>query len=156
MCLLLGTVTVRQLTSLLKAGLPHIPAELNIKSRRPKNSMGTHPVSDSLRLHVSGARPSADRGESMEYEGADAPGGADAGGSAPAAPKPEELGNSRGKRMAMKFVNKIASKEKYTQVGCPHDAEFAGSNPNLKPRYSVAGRQECFLEHISEYSARHL
>ena len=84
--------------------------------------MGTHPVSDSLRLNVSGARPSGD----MEYEGADAPGEAESGGNSPAsAKKPEELGNSRGKRMAMKFVNKIASKEKYTQVSCLCDAALA-------------------------------
>ena len=82
--------------------------------------MGTHPVSDSLRLNVSGVRPSGD----MEYEGADAPSGTEAGGNSPTpAPKPEELGNSRGKRMAMKFVNKIASKEKYTQVGCPRSSD---------------------------------
>jgi hypothetical protein len=83
--------------------------------------MGTHPVSDSLRLHVSGATPSAEVGGSdpgLEFESAEAPGGTGAGERSPlGAVKPEELGNSRGKRMAMKFVNKIANKEKYTQVG---------------------------------------
>jgi len=76
--------------------------------------MGTHPVSADLRLHVSGARPSGD----PECEAEEAGGGAQAGGRIPpGGAKPEELGNSRGKRMAMKFVNKIANKEKYTQVG---------------------------------------
>lgn len=88
---------------------------------RPKTSLGTRTVSDSLRLQVTGEQPAADQQGSMattaedDFEGNGA-----SGGTLPQpGAKPEELGNSRGKRMAMKFVNKIASKEKYTQVRMP-------------------------------------
>ena len=86
---------------------------------RPKNSLGTYPVSDSLRLHVTGERPAdlqgqpeaGEEGIAFEGEGDD-----DFGSNKRPGSKPDDMGNSRGKRMAMKFVNKIASKEKYTQV----------------------------------------
>ena len=61
-------------------------------------------------------RDTATAGE--DYEG----NGASSGRSAQPGVRPEELGNSRGKRMAMKFVNKIATKEKYTQVGKVHQS----------------------------------
>lgn len=54
-----------------------------------------------------------DNAPDLDFEG-------DGGQNNAGAPSPDrrsdELGNSRGKRMAMKFVNKIANKEKYTQV----------------------------------------
>ena len=88
-------------------------------SCRPRNGLGTQ-VSDSLRLRVSGEQPSQEQQAATEstsdadYEGN---GMATGGSSVPRAEASrDELGNSRGKRMAMKFVNKIASKEKYTQV----------------------------------------
>lgn len=85
---------------------------------RPKAHLGTHQVSDSLRLRVTGdhaaaePRHSLEESPNLEYEE-----NGDTTAHAPQSEaRPDEMGNSRGKRMAMKFVNRIASKEKYTQV----------------------------------------
>lgn len=80
---------------------------------RQRNSMGTLTVSDTLKLNLQGSqRQSMEGGEAdEEQEDQNLP-----SGTGRQAPKPEDLGNTRGKRMAMKFVNKIANKEKYTQV----------------------------------------
>ena len=85
--------------------------------------MGQLPVSDNLRLHMTGRRPSLDRPISEEEQALEEAEAADSSIPYPDTPKgsgrpprPEDLGNSRGKRMAMKFVNKIANKDKYTQV----------------------------------------
>ena len=107
---------------------------------RPKGSLGTRTVSDSLRLQVTGEQPAADlQGSDAATTGEDFEGnGASGGSSAQPGARPEELGNSRGKRMAMKFVNKIASKEKYTQVRKPISGNtvFPGS---LSQRSSLPG-----------------
>lgn len=79
---------------------------------RPRNSMGSRPVSESLKLKKANSRRSLERQASADSEGLleeATPSGRP--------PRPEDLGNTRGKRLAMKFVNKIASKDKYTQVG---------------------------------------
>lgn len=67
---------------------------------------------------MTGEQPVADQQGDFTATAEEAFEGNGAGGGAPpqAGARPDELGNSRGKRMAMKFVNKIASKEKYTQV----------------------------------------
>lgn len=84
-------------------------------------------MSDDLRLNLSGEAAGRDQQtspepvEEVDFEGD----GMSGSGNAPSAGRrPDELGNSRGKRMAMKFVNKIASKEKYTQVNA--GMEYAG------------------------------
>lgn len=73
--------------------------------------MGTTAVSDSLKIQLQGGSGHAEFSPIDEEEGLES-----AAPQQRSQPKPEELGNTRGKRMAMKFVNKIANKEKYTQV----------------------------------------
>ncbi len=85
---------------------------------RPKTSLGTRTVSESLRLQVTGEEPAADQQGNFAAtaEGQIETNGASSGPDSQPGSRPDALGNSRGKRRAMKFVNKIASKEKYTQV----------------------------------------
>ena len=73
--------------------------------------MGTRPVSESLKLRMSANRPPMERQASGDSEGL-----VEEATPSGRPPRPEDLGNTRGKRLAMKFVNKIANKEKYTQV----------------------------------------
>lgn len=72
--------------------------------------MGTTSVSESLKLSPQN-RPQQTSIGSIDEEREE-----NSVTSSGHSPRPEDLGNTRGKRMAMKFVNKIASKEKYTQV----------------------------------------
>ena len=80
--------------------------------------MGTLTVSDTLKLNLPGTPHASDAGLEGDEDEDSQP------GSARQAPKPEDLGNTRGKRMAMKFVNKIANKDKYTKVSLfSHDQD---------------------------------
>ena len=86
-----------------------IVSTLTLQQCRQRNSMGTMTVSDTLKLNLPGT-PLASEGVPAEEEEDPEQ------SSSKQSPKPEDLGNTRGKRMAMKFVNKIASKDKYTKV----------------------------------------
>lgn len=82
--------------------------------------MGTRPVSETLKLRTASGRNSMDKQSFHDTEDmlteVDVSQSADERIASGRPPRPEELGNTRGKRLAMKFVNKIANKEKYTQV----------------------------------------